>query len=65
MDQSHSLQLISSKRFASLLGVSTRTLNTLQKNGDLPPSLRVGQVRRWRLTQVENWITEKQKNERL
>lgn len=51
--------LIGSKQLAKYLGVSVRTLDTLDKKGDLPPGFRVGHLRRWRLEDVENWVSER------
>lgn len=52
-------ELIESKQFAKYLGISIRTLDTLDKNGDLPTSFRIGHLRRWRMVDVEQWISEK------
>lgn len=51
--------LIGSKQLAQQLGISLRTLDSLDKNGDLPKSLRIGHLRRWREEDVEQWIDSK------
>ncbi len=51
--------LIGSKQLAQQLGVSLRTLDTMDKNGALPQSLRIGHLRRWRPEDVEGWIKAK------
>jgi len=57
-------ELIGSKQLAKFLGVSIRTLDTLDKKGDLPASFRVGHLRRWRRADVENWVAEKVNDQR-
>ncbi|MFJ7565554.1 helix-turn-helix transcriptional regulator [Herminiimonas sp. NPDC097707] len=49
-------ELMGSKQLAKYLGVSMRTLDTLDKKGELPSGFRVGHLRRWRLEDVENWV---------
>lgn len=51
--------LIGSKEFAELLGVSMRTLDNMEKRGELPNGLRVGHLRRWRVEDVEKWIAQR------
>ena len=51
-------ELIGSKQFAKYLGVSIRTLDTLDKKGNLPPGIRVGHLRRWRIEDVEKWVND-------
>lgn len=50
-------ELIGSKQLAKYLGVSVRTLDTLDKKGDLPTSVRIGHLRRWRTDDIEKWIS--------
>ncbi|WP_188381588.1 helix-turn-helix transcriptional regulator [Oxalicibacterium faecigallinarum] len=52
-------ELIGAKQFAKFLGVSVRTLDTLDKKGDLPAGFRVGHVRRWRKDDVEQWVVKR------
>jgi excisionase family DNA binding protein len=52
-------ELIGSKQLAKYLGISVRTLDTLDKNGNLPAGFRIGHVRRWRAEDVKKWIGEK------
>jgi excisionase family DNA binding protein len=51
--------LIGSKELARLLGVSLRTLDTLHKKGSLPPDIRIGHQRRWRVADIEAWIEKR------
>lgn len=51
--------LLNSKQLAKRLGISLRTLDTLNKQAQLPTCLRIGNLRRWRSEDVENWINSK------
>jgi excisionase family DNA binding protein len=51
--------LIGSKQLAKQLGISLRTLDSLDKAGQLPRSLRIGHLRRWRADDVEEWIDKR------
>lgn len=51
--------LIGSKQLAQQLGISLRTLDSMDKSGNLPKSLRIGHLRRWRAGDVESWIDSK------
>lgn len=51
--------LIGSKQLAQQLGISLRTLDSMDKSGNLPRSLRIGHLRRWRADDVERWINSK------
>ncbi|WP_295762603.1 helix-turn-helix domain-containing protein [Undibacterium sp.] len=51
--------LIGSKQLAQKLGISLRTLDTMNKNGELPNCLRIGHLRRWRSEDVDLWIKAK------
>ena len=52
-------ELIGSKELAKYLGISIRTLDALDKKGDLPASVRIGHLRRWQTYDVEKWISTK------
>lgn len=42
------------------LGVSNSTTRRLVRVGDLPPSVRVGRLRRWRRSTLENWAKDRE-----
>ena len=49
-------RLISADTFATMLGISKRTLQRLQSKGALPPPVRLGGSVRWRLDIIDEWI---------
>lgn len=50
-------RLIAVSEVATMLGVSVRTVWRLASSGALPPPLRLsGQLRRWRESDVADWI---------
>ncbi|TKJ34640.1 MAG: DNA-binding protein [Planctomycetes bacterium B3_Pla] len=49
-------QLLSAKELANLLSVSTRTVWRLRSAGALPEPVTVGSSRRWRASDVSEWI---------
>ena len=51
--------LLNSKQLAYRLNVSMRTLDSLQKNGQLPSGIRIGRQRRWRDADIDAWIKAK------
>ena len=48
--------LITARKLAQLLEVSTRTLWRLRSAGQLPEPVRLGGAVRWRLDEVRKWI---------
>jgi predicted DNA-binding transcriptional regulator AlpA len=44
------------KTLAAFLLVSTRTLDRLDSNGKLPPSVRIGAAKRWTRVSIEEWL---------
>ena len=50
--------LITARKLAQLLEVSTRTLWRLRSAGQLPEPIRLGGAVRWRLDDVRKWIGE-------
>jgi excisionase family DNA binding protein len=48
--------LITARKLAQLLGVSTRTLWRLRSAGQLPKPMRLGGAVRWRFDEVRAWI---------
>jgi len=48
--------LITARKLAQLLEVSTRTLWRLRSAGRLPAPVRLGGAVRWRLDEVQEWI---------
>lgn len=46
---------------ASLLGISTRTLARMVKNGDVPPPVAMGRLRRWNPADVDQALRRKAK----
>tara|TARA_B100001094_G_scaffold92408_1_gene88278 strand:+ start:168 stop:389 length:222 start_codon:yes stop_codon:yes gene_type:complete len=51
-----SYQLISKREAASLLSISTRTLDRLISSGDLPQPIKVGKSSRLRLIDITQFI---------
>jgi len=50
-------QLLSTKALASVLGVSEQTIyNRHSSGGNLPPSIKLGRLLRFRATDVDAWI---------
>lgn len=48
--------MMDARTVASLLGISLRTLDTLVARGEAPAFIRIGQARRWRMAEINNWI---------
>jgi len=53
------MKLVDSKELAKILGISLRTLDSLDKRRELPEGIRVGHVRRWRMSDIDDWINIK------
>lgn len=49
-------ELLSAPQAAAMLGLSTATLYRLVASGKLPPGIRVGGGRRWKRTDLTEWI---------
>jgi len=54
-------RLLDAAGLASLLGVSTRTLATMVKNGDIPKPLAIGRLRRWNPVAIDEALRRKSK----
>lgn len=50
--------LISAAQLAQLLNISTRTLWRLHSTGQVPEPLKLGGSTRWRLNEVQLWISQ-------
>ena len=50
--------LLSVKAVAAALGISERSIWRLSDTGELPAPIRVGRLRRWRRSSIENWIAQ-------
>ena len=48
--------LLNIKELAGILGISKSQAEVLITRGDLPTPLRIGNLRRWSVVQVESWI---------
>lgn len=48
--------LMDARKVATLLGISLRTLDTLVARREAPAFIRIGQARRWRMTEINMWI---------
>jgi predicted DNA-binding transcriptional regulator AlpA len=48
--------LIDSKTFAALLNISTATLHRLQAQSALPAPVQIGHLKKWRLSEILEWI---------
>lgn len=53
----NALRLIDVQEFATILSVSTRTVWRMLSHGKLIAPVRIGGSVRWRLVDVERWIT--------
>ncbi len=51
---------ISSKEIARILGISKSGVFQLTQRGEFPVGIRVGRNRRWRLSEVEDWIASQE-----
>lgn len=51
--------LINIKEVAELLGVSLRKMELLIEEGNAPKFVRIGRVRKWRPTDVADWVDNK------
>lgn len=51
---------ISSKEIARILGISKSGVFNLLKRGEFPVGIKVGRNRRWRLSEVEDWIASQE-----
>ena len=52
-------QLIDAKQLAGLLCLSVRRIWRLYAAGELPPAIRIGRTVRWKLSDIRQWIDEK------
>lgn len=57
-------RFVDTAELASLLGISTRTLARMVKNGEIPKPLAVGRLRRWNPDVVNNALSRKSKEAR-
>ena len=54
-------QLLSPKTLAALLGLAEQTIyNRHSIGGDLPPTIKLGRLLRFRASDVEAWLTSQQ-----
>lgn len=49
--------LVTAGQLAGILQVSKRTLWRMQSAGRLPCAIRIGGIVRWRLAEIEKWIS--------
>ena len=49
--------LLDTSQLASLLACSPRHVDRLLKQGRLPAPVRLGSLRRWRSSQIQQWLT--------
>jgi predicted DNA-binding transcriptional regulator AlpA len=58
-------QLLSPRNLADVLGISEQTIyNRHSTGGDLPPTIKLGRLIRFRPTDVESWLKSHQTNEK-
>ena len=50
--------LLTERELAGLLSVHPRTIRRLECNRDIPSSVYVGGSKRWRLQEIEEWMTD-------
>lgn len=49
-------QLIDSRQAAKLLKVSARTVYRMEKEGEMPPAIRIGSAVRWSQDELAKWV---------
>ncbi len=49
-------QLVDVRAVAEMFNVHPRTIWNMERRGDLPPAMRMKQVVRWRLSDIEEWL---------
>lgn len=52
-------RLLCTKQLAKYLAVSTQTLEIWRCNGEGPPYMKVGRLVRYRLSEVNEWLSER------
>jgi len=60
--QAVSLQLLTKKQLAEILQCSERTIDRYIYSGKIPKPLRIGTRKRWRLSEIENWMQSNNPN---
>jgi len=58
IDDSTNHKLITAKSLAGILSISERTVWNFDSEGRLPEPLRLGRIVRWRMKEIDEWITE-------
>ena len=48
--------LIGAKEVAQMLGVSLRKFEMMIMEGNAPPNIRLGRIRKWRIQAVNDWV---------
>ena len=51
------IELLSVQDVCRMLGCSRRTVYRLKDSGQMPPSIKIGGMVRWRPDEIENWIS--------
>jgi predicted DNA-binding transcriptional regulator AlpA len=49
---------LDAEEVAAILSCSTKTVHRMSETGVLPPSLRIGQLRRWRVGNFRTWLRQ-------
>lgn len=47
---------LNASQAAELIGISSRTLGTMRRNGEIPAPVKVHRRNRWRRAELEQWI---------
>ena len=50
--------LVDTREAVRLLGVSAKTIYTMEKNGQMPKALRIGKAVRWSYEELKAWIAK-------
>lgn len=51
------IELLSVKDVCEMLGCSRRTVYRLKDAGQMPPSIKIGGMVRWRPDEIQSWIS--------
>jgi predicted DNA-binding transcriptional regulator AlpA len=51
--------LLTASELSQLLNISTRSVFRLKSAGQLPPSVKINKVARWRASDIQEWISKK------
>lgn len=50
------VEMLSAAEIARMAGVSVRLIQGLEKDGKMPPAVRLGRLRRWHRDVISGWL---------